>query len=78
MGIHDMGWKERDIFGKIRFMNYAGCKKKFKVANFVARYPEAASNATNAIVKSGVVPSTYSNKRTSKNSGVGKKKSKLS
>ena len=39
MGIHDMGWKERDIFGKIRFMNYAGCKKKFKVANFVARYP---------------------------------------
>lgn len=23
MGIHDMGWKERPIFGKIRFMNYA-------------------------------------------------------
>jgi deoxyribodipyrimidine photo-lyase len=28
MGIHDMGWKEREIFGKIRFMNYAGCKRK--------------------------------------------------
>jgi len=39
MGIHDMGWKERPIFGKIRFMNYAGCKRKFKVDNFVAKYP---------------------------------------
>lgn len=28
MGIHDMGWKEREVFGKIRFMNYAGCKRK--------------------------------------------------
>jgi deoxyribodipyrimidine photo-lyase len=23
-GIHDMGWAERPVFGKIRFMNYAG------------------------------------------------------
>jgi deoxyribodipyrimidine photo-lyase len=38
MGIHDMGWKERPIFGKIRFMNYAGCKRKFKVDQFVSRY----------------------------------------
>lgn len=45
MGIHDMGWKERDIFGKIRFMNYAGCKRKFKVAEFVSKYPPAAENA---------------------------------
>jgi deoxyribodipyrimidine photo-lyase len=28
MGIHDMGWKEREVFGKIRYMNYAGCKRK--------------------------------------------------
>lgn len=28
MGIHDMGWKEREVFGKIRFMNYNGCKRK--------------------------------------------------
>jgi len=45
MGIHDMGWKERPIFGKIRFMNYAGCKRKFKVDQFVARYKGAAENA---------------------------------
>lgn len=31
MGVHDMGWKERPIFGKIRYMNYAGCKRKFDV-----------------------------------------------
>jgi deoxyribodipyrimidine photo-lyase len=39
MGIHDMGWKERPVFGKIRFMNYAGCKRKFNISAFVARYP---------------------------------------
>ena len=44
MGIHDQGWKEREVFGKIRYMNYAGCKRKFKVDTFVARYPEAARN----------------------------------
>jgi deoxyribodipyrimidine photo-lyase len=51
MGIHDMGWKERPIFGKIRYMNYAGCKRKFKVAAFVAKYKGAAENAANALKK---------------------------
>lgn len=37
-GIHDMGWKERDIFGKIRYMNYQGCKRKFDVDAFVRRF----------------------------------------
>ena len=37
-GIHDQGWREREIFGKIRYMNYEGCKKKFNVNAFVARY----------------------------------------
>jgi len=41
-GIHDMGWTERPVFGKIRFMNYAGCKRKFTVPAFVIRYPGAA------------------------------------
>ena len=36
-GIHDQGWRERPIFGKIRYMNYAGCKRKFKVNDFVAK-----------------------------------------
>lgn len=37
-GIHDQGWKERSVFGKIRYMNYAGCQRKFNVSAFVARY----------------------------------------
>ncbi|ESO88680.1 hypothetical protein LOTGIDRAFT_125833 [Lottia gigantea] len=37
-GIHDQGWKERPIFGKIRYMNYQGCKRKFDVAAFVRKY----------------------------------------
>ncbi|KAG7372846.1 deoxyribodipyrimidine photolyase [Nitzschia inconspicua] len=48
MGIHDQGWKERDVFGKIRFMNYNGCKRKFKVPEFVQKYPPAAENAAKA------------------------------
>jgi deoxyribodipyrimidine photo-lyase len=51
MGIHDMGWKERPIFGKIRYMNYAGCKRKFKVATFVNKYKGAAANAAKAASK---------------------------
>jgi deoxyribodipyrimidine photo-lyase len=39
------GWAERPIFGKIRYMNYEGCKRKFKVDAFVSRYPEAEENA---------------------------------
>ncbi|XP_075229488.1 deoxyribodipyrimidine photo-lyase-like isoform X2 [Lycorma delicatula] len=37
-GIHDQGWREREIFGKIRYMNYEGCKRKFDVQAFVARW----------------------------------------
>jgi deoxyribodipyrimidine photo-lyase len=37
-GIHDQGWKEREIFGKIRYMNYEGCKRKFDISAFIARY----------------------------------------
>ncbi|KAL8578360.1 hypothetical protein ACOMHN_031734 [Nucella lapillus] len=37
-GIHDQGWAERPVFGKIRFMNYQGCKRKFDVPAFVKKY----------------------------------------
>ncbi|KAK6158046.1 hypothetical protein DH2020_005360 [Rehmannia glutinosa] len=35
-GVHDQGWQERPIFGKIRYMNYAGCKRKFDVDGYIA------------------------------------------
>uniref|UniRef100_W5MPU1 Deoxyribodipyrimidine photo-lyase n=1 Tax=Lepisosteus oculatus TaxID=7918 RepID=W5MPU1_LEPOC len=37
-GIHDQGWKEREIFGKVRYMNYAGCTRKFNVPKFEIKY----------------------------------------
>lgn len=55
MGVHDMGWKEREVFGKIRFMNYNGCKRKFKVADFVAEWDGAAENARKAAKAGGGV-----------------------
>ncbi|KAK3038495.1 hypothetical protein RJ639_029793 [Escallonia herrerae] len=35
-GVHDQGWQERPVFGKIRYMNYAGCKRKFNVDGYIA------------------------------------------
>jgi deoxyribodipyrimidine photo-lyase len=34
-GVHDRPWPERNIFGKIRYMNYEGCKRKFDVNAYV-------------------------------------------
>lgn len=44
-GIHDQGWGERAIFGKIRYMNYEGCKRKFDINAFIAKYPPAKANS---------------------------------
>jgi deoxyribodipyrimidine photo-lyase len=37
-GLHDQGWAERAVFGKIRFMNYQGCKRKFDINKFIIKY----------------------------------------
>jgi deoxyribodipyrimidine photo-lyase len=36
-GLHDRPWTERAIFGKIRYMNFAGCKRKFRVDRYLDR-----------------------------------------
>lgn len=36
-GVHDRPWGERDIYGKIRYMSYDGCRRKFDVAAYVTR-----------------------------------------
>jgi deoxyribodipyrimidine photo-lyase len=46
-GVHDMGWKERPIFGKIRYMNYNGCKRKFKVKNFELKWGAGGQTSLN-------------------------------
>ena len=39
-GVHDRPWKEREVFGTVRYMNYNGCKRKFDVAAYVANNGE--------------------------------------
>jgi deoxyribodipyrimidine photo-lyase len=34
-GVHDRAWSERPVFGKIRYMNYNGCKRKFDVMGYI-------------------------------------------
>ena len=36
-GLHDRPWFERPIFGKIRYMNYNGAKRKFDVPKYIAQ-----------------------------------------
>lgn len=42
-GAHDMGWAERPVFGKIRYMNYNGCKRKFDVGAYERRWGGGAA-----------------------------------
>ncbi len=37
-GVHDRAWGERAVFGKIRYMNYNGCKRKFDVDEYIKKY----------------------------------------
>lgn len=37
-GVHDRAWNERAIFGKVRYMNYAGAKRKFDIKAYIDRY----------------------------------------
>ena len=37
-GVHDRAWFERPIFGKIRYMNYNGAKRKFDIEKYIAEH----------------------------------------
>jgi deoxyribodipyrimidine photo-lyase len=37
-GVHDRPWAERDIFGKVRYMNRNGAKRKFDIENYIKRF----------------------------------------
>ena len=34
-GVHDRAWNERNVFGKIRYMSYNGCRSKFKTDSYI-------------------------------------------
>lgn len=36
-GVHDRPWKERPVFGSIRYMSYNGCKSKFNVERYIKK-----------------------------------------
>ncbi|HRZ39777.1 MAG TPA: deoxyribodipyrimidine photo-lyase [Candidatus Omnitrophota bacterium] len=36
-GVHDRAWGERAVFGKIRYMNDNGCRRKFDTAAYIAQ-----------------------------------------
>ncbi|TKB07270.1 deoxyribodipyrimidine photo-lyase [Desulforhopalus sp. IMCC35007] len=42
-GVHDRAWKERPVFGKIRYMNQAGCRRKFDVEAYITSVKENTS-----------------------------------
>jgi deoxyribodipyrimidine photo-lyase len=44
-GVHDRPWTERPVFGKIRYMNFEGCKRKFKVEEYIAHSPRPPGRA---------------------------------
>jgi deoxyribodipyrimidine photo-lyase len=39
-GLHDRGWTERPIFGKVRYMNDRGLERKFDIDRYVERVDE--------------------------------------
>jgi deoxyribodipyrimidine photo-lyase len=36
-GLHDRAWQERDVFGKVRYMNARGLERKFDMDGYVSR-----------------------------------------
>ncbi len=36
-GVHDRAWGERPVFGKIRYMNFNGAKRKFDVDEYISQ-----------------------------------------
>ena len=37
-GVHDRAWFDRPVYGKIRYMNFNGCKSKFNVQKYIELY----------------------------------------
>ena len=43
-GVHDRAWTERPVYGKIRYMNANGCRRKFDVDSYIASFPPEESS----------------------------------
>lgn len=47
-GKHDRPWKERDVFGSVRYMNDKGLKRKFKIDQYVEKIENLISQEISA------------------------------
>ncbi|MBN1298152.1 MAG: deoxyribodipyrimidine photolyase, partial [Actinobacteria bacterium] len=36
-GVHDRAWNQRKVFGKIRYMSYNGCSRKFDILSYIKK-----------------------------------------
>lgn len=54
-GVHDNGWKERPVFGKIRYMNLASTRRKFDVEAYVDRVARLVREETGLTPEKGGV-----------------------
>ncbi|MFA9461702.1 deoxyribodipyrimidine photo-lyase [Thiohalorhabdus sp. Cl-TMA] len=43
-GLHDRGWPERPVFGKVRYMNARGLRRKFAIDTYVRRVLDKADS----------------------------------
>lgn len=37
-GVHDRAWFERSVYGKVRYMNYNGAKRKFDIQKYILNF----------------------------------------
>ncbi|HPB31206.1 MAG TPA: deoxyribodipyrimidine photolyase, partial [Candidatus Sumerlaeota bacterium] len=44
-GKHDRPWTERPVFGKVRYMNAAGLKRKFDMEGYLKKITDLAGNS---------------------------------
>ncbi len=40
-GIHDRAWREREVFGKIRYMNRNGAQRKFNISEYIRKFSKS-------------------------------------
>lgn len=52
-GVHDRAWAERPVFGSIRCMSLAGCRRKFEVQAFIDRMHQCLSRQSGRYPDSG-------------------------
>lgn len=46
-GVHDRAWTERPVYGKIRYMNRNGAKRKFDIDKYISKYSSAQNDLFN-------------------------------